>query len=95
MAKFLSSAQWNLGAAAEDIFMESGAAIALQNWLVYQDARSGIDETEEYLFPSCKTATWDEGYGFWHTFVLGVDSLSGYVSDYLCLWIMTQQDYLF
>lgn len=56
--------------------MESGASIALQNWLVYQDARSGMDETEEYLFPSCKTATWDEDYGFWHTFVLGMDSLT-------------------
>lgn len=37
--------------------MEGGAVIALQNWLVYQEARSEIDEIEGYLFSNYKTAS--------------------------------------
>jgi len=76
--------------------MESGAITALHNWLVYQEARSGIREIKGYLFPKSITATWDKDCGFQHTFVPGgpqVSILSIYVPDYPCLWIMRQQGY--
>lgn len=44
--------------------MESEAVIGIQNQLVYQERRSGIDEVEGYFFSNCKTAAWDEDYGF-------------------------------
>lgn len=54
--------EWNLRTSEDNIFMESGAVIVLQNCLGCQGSRGGINKTDDFLFSKCKAAMWDEGY---------------------------------